>query len=111
MALDSPPFLKPQPPPLSPPTMVLTAVDPQTFMTRFQLAETLELCGIPLSYETLANKATKGGGPPFRIFGKSPVYQWGDVVAWLRETMGEPARTTSEHRARMASPPKSYEAA
>jgi len=97
-----------QPLPTIPPPKIpksLDSVDPKTFLTRFQVAEALEACGIPLSYDTLATKATRGGGPPFRIFGKSAVYQWADVVAWVIETMGEPARTTSEHRARMASPP------
>jgi hypothetical protein len=95
-------------PPIPPPKIpkALESVDPRTFLTRFQVAEALEACGIPLSYDTLATKATRGGGPPFRIFGKRAVYQWADVVAWVLETMGEPARTTSEHRARMASPPE-----
>lgn len=95
-------------PPIPPPQIpkALDSVDPKTFLTRFQVSEALEACGIPLSYDTLATKATREGGPPFRIFGKSAVYQWCDVVAWVLETMGEPARTTSEHRARMASPPK-----
>jgi hypothetical protein len=99
--------MAPELPPIPPPKIpkALDSVDPKTFLTRFQVAEALEACGIPLSYDTLATKATRGGGPPFRIFGKSAVYQWGDVVAWVLETMGEPARTTSEHRARMASPP------
>lgn len=61
--------------------MALEAIDPRTFFTRYQLADTLEACGIPLSYDTLATKATRGGGPPFRIFGKSAVYQWADVVS------------------------------
>jgi hypothetical protein len=82
----------------------LDSVDPRTFLTRYQVADTLEACGIPLSYDTLATKATRGGGPPFRIFGKSAVYQWADVVAWVKETIGEPARTTSEHRARQGTP-------
>jgi hypothetical protein len=103
MALD---FPNPGLPPPAPPPIPLENIDPRTFLTRFQVAETLELCGIPMSSDTLATKATRGGGPPFRIFGKSAVYQWADVVAWVIETMGEPARTTSEHRARMASPPE-----
>jgi hypothetical protein len=101
MAFDSPA----PPAPKSPPTPTpLEAIDPRTFLTRYQLTDTLEQCGIPLSYDTLATKATRGGGPPFRIFGKSAIYQWCDVVAWVRETMGEPARTTSEHRARQGMP-------
>jgi hypothetical protein len=93
-------------PPIPPPKIpkALDSVDPKTFLTRFQVSEALEACGIPLSYDTLATKATRGGGPPFRIFGKSAVYQWCDVVAWVLETMGEPARTTSEHRARQGMP-------
>jgi hypothetical protein len=96
-----------QPLPTIPPPKIpksLDSVDPKTFLTRFQVSEALEACGIPLSYDTLATKATRGGGPPFRIFGKSAVYQWCDVVAWVLETMGEPARTTSEHRARLDAP-------
>jgi hypothetical protein len=104
MAFDSPAPPAPKSPPQPP--RPLDAIDPGTFLTRYQLAETLEQCGISVSYDTLATKATRGGGPPFRIFGKSAVYQWADVVAWVLETMGEPARTTSEHRARMASPPE-----
>jgi hypothetical protein len=94
--------LPPIPPPKIPKS--LDSVDPKTFLTRFQVSEALEACGIPLSYDTLATKATRGGGPPFRIFGKSAIYQWCDVVAWVLETMGEPARTTSEHRARQGMP-------
>ena len=66
MAPDFPKILAPAPPP-----MALEAINPRTFLTRSQLADTLEQCGIPLSYDTLATKATRGGGPPFRIFGKT----------------------------------------
>jgi hypothetical protein len=99
-------FELPKIPPPAPPPRALESIDPRAFFTRYQLPGTLEACGVPMSYDTLATKATRGGGPPFRIFGKSAVYQWADVVAWVLETMGEPARTTSEHRARMASPPE-----
>jgi hypothetical protein len=104
MASDSPAPPSPKSPWHQPPRP-LDAIDPGTFFTRPQLSDTLEECGIPLSADTLATKATRGGGPPFRIFGKSAVYQWADVVEWVRETMGEPACTTAEHRARQGTPP------
>ncbi len=84
----------------SPEPRTFDSIDPQTLLTRTQLAKMLEACGTPLTYHTLATKATRGGGPPFSIFGKNAIYLWSDVVAWVRETIGEPARTTSEHRIR-----------
>ena len=96
LPLPNPAFVPPKP---------LDYIDPQTFLTSPQLAGALEQCGIQCSTETLATKATRGGGSPFRKFGKLRLYQWGDAVDWVRETMSEPARTTSEHRAREGAPP------
>jgi hypothetical protein len=101
MALDVPPATQSPWTPKS-----FESIDPRTFLTRRQLPGPLKACGFDVPHDTLATMASRGGGPPFRKFGKSAVYQWADVVAWVRETMGEPARTTSEHRARMASPPE-----
>jgi hypothetical protein len=83
---------------------IFNLTPPNTLLTRQQAAKALTDCGLPTSPKTLATKATRGGGPPFRIFGKSAVYLWADVVAWVLGTMGEPACTTSEHRARQGTP-------
>jgi hypothetical protein len=102
MAPDFTPLLHPTLPAKIP--KALDSINPKTFMTGFQVADTLEECGLPLPYSALEAKAKLGGGPPFRIFGKNPIYQWCDVVPWVLSTLGEPARTTQEHRARRTVP-------
>lgn len=52
----------------------------------------------------LATKASRGGGPPYQLFGKIAIYTWGTLVAWALAEMGEPARSASEHRARQGTP-------
>jgi hypothetical protein len=84
--------------------LTFSSIDPETLLGRAQVGAALRARGIRVSPTTLATKATRGGGPPFRIFGKQAVYRWADVVAWVLETMGEPARTTSERR--LESPPE-----
>ena len=32
--------------------------------------------------KTLATKASRGGGPPYRLFGRKPLYRWGDGLDW-----------------------------
>lgn len=83
----------------------LDLISPDAMLLRDRTAEELNKRGFKTSTATLATKAVRGGGPPFQNLGKSAVYRWGDVVAWVLETIGEPACTTSEHRARKASPP------
>jgi hypothetical protein len=70
----------------------LESIDPRTFMTRAQVAEALTSCGFRVHPSTLASKASsRGGSPPFRKFGKTPMYLWGDVVEWVTQRMGEAA--------------------
>jgi hypothetical protein len=71
-------------------------------LTRCQAAKALTDCGIPVSPKTLSTKASRGGGPPYQLFGKIALYTWSDLVDWALAEMGEPARTASEHRARGA---------
>jgi hypothetical protein len=66
----------------------LESIDPQTYLTRTGVAQTLKVCGITISSETLATKVSRGGGPPFRKFGRTPMYLWGDVVAWVKSEIG-----------------------
>lgn len=79
----------------------LDSIPPETLLGRAQVGVALKARGILfVSTDTLATKATRGGGPPFKRFGKQAVYRWADVVAWVHETMGEAARTTAERRGR-----------
>jgi hypothetical protein len=70
--------------------------DPETLLTRTQLAAALSDAGYPVSLETLATKATRGGSPPYRLFGKKPLYRWGDALEWARSKLGPVQRSTSE---------------
>jgi hypothetical protein len=72
---------------------------PQTLdalLTRDGLAEALTEAGFPTSAKTLATKASRGGGPPFRKFGPRAIYRWGDGLQWAEARLSAPRRSTSE---------------
>ena len=70
--------------------------DPETLLTRDRTAEALTEAGFPTAPATLATKACRGGGPPFRRFGARPLYRWGDALAWARSKLGPVMASTSE---------------
>jgi len=70
--------------------------DPDTLFTRAPLAAELTRSGIPISPATLATKATRGGGPPYRLFGRRPLYRWGDALEWANGMLSAPVANTSE---------------
>jgi hypothetical protein len=65
-------------------------------LTRDGLAEALTEAGFPTSAKTLATKASRGGGPPFRKFGPRAIYTWGDGLQWAEARLSAPRRSTSE---------------
>jgi hypothetical protein len=76
--------------------MALVPNDPNIRLTRVAAAEALTTAGFPVSSATLATKATRGGGPPFRRFGRVPLYRWGDLLAWAESRLSAPMHSTSE---------------
>jgi hypothetical protein len=70
--------------------------DRDALLTRDATAAALSEAGFPVAPTTLATKATRGGGPPFRKFGPRPLYRWGDALDWARSRLGPPMRSTSE---------------
>ncbi len=76
--------------------------NPATLLRRKHLAEALTEAGFPTAEATLASKATRGGGPPFRIFGRTPLYRWGDALAWVEAKISPIGSSTSEIRAKRA---------
>ena len=55
--------------------------------------------GIPCSPKTLAKYACVGGGPPFRLAGRFPLYPVSGLDAWAQSKIGPLVRSTSElHR-------------
>jgi hypothetical protein len=75
---------------------------PDALLTRNALATALTEAGFPISGATLATKATRGGGPPYRLFGRRPLYEWGQGLAWAQSRLSNPASSSSEHGARAA---------
>lgn len=69
---------------------------PDTRLRRRETAEALTEAGFPITESTLATKACRGGGPPFRSFGRIPLYRWGDSLAWAESRLSAPRRSTSE---------------
>ena len=71
--------------------------DPETRLTRQQLAKALTEEGYPTSVSALDTKASRGGGPPYEKYAKYALYAWGPALAWARNRTA--AATASEHRA------------
>jgi hypothetical protein len=67
-----------------------------TMLTRDAVAAALTEAGFPTAGATLATKATRGGGPPYRLFGRRPLYRWGDAIEWARSRLSPPVANTSE---------------
>jgi hypothetical protein len=70
--------------------------NPDALLTREKTAAALTEAGYPTAPATLATKATRGGGPPYRLFGVKPLYRWGDSIAWAQSRLSQPRRSTSE---------------
>lgn len=69
--------------------------DDDTLLTRDMAAAALTAAGYPVKAKTLATKATRGGGPPYRLFGVRPLYRWADTLAWAQGRLSVPRRSTS----------------
>ena len=79
--------------------MLSTIDDPDRLLGREASAQALTAAGYPTSPATLATKATRGGGPPYRIFGKRAIYRWRDLLAWAEASTTPLCRSTSERMA------------
>jgi hypothetical protein len=76
-----------------------TQRNPDEQLTRKETATALTLAGFPISPHTLATYVTRGGGPTYRLFGRRPLYRWGDALEWAQSRLSKPVRSTSELRA------------
>jgi hypothetical protein len=70
--------------------------DPDTKLRRRMTAVALRAKGYPITEKTLATKATPGGGPPYQLFGRIPLYRWGDALTWAESKLSAPRHSTSE---------------
>ena len=58
----------------------------------------LETHGIRRAVGTLAKLAVVGGGPRFRVAGRTPLYSADDLDAWADSILSPPVSSTSELR-------------
>jgi hypothetical protein len=66
-------------------------------LRRVQAAKYVEATySIPCSPKTLAKYACVGGGPPFRLAGRFPLYPTSGLDAWAQSKIGPLVRSTSE---------------
>lgn len=72
-----------------------TPVDDDTLLRRDALAAALTAAGFPIAPTTLATKASRGGGPPYEMWGRIPLYRWGKSLAWARGRLSEPRHSSS----------------
>ena len=70
-------------------------------LMRDQNAAALTAAGFPIKAKTLATKASRGGGPPFRKWSGKPLYRWGDSLAWAESRLSPLRGSTSEDDARL----------
>jgi hypothetical protein len=77
-------------------------ITPDTMLRRNSLADALNAAGFPITPKTLATKATRGGGPPYRSFGRVPLYRWADALAWAEGRLSPPRCSTAEADAQRA---------
>ena len=74
----------------------MSAIRENALLSRKQAAAALTELGFTTSPATLATKASRGGGPPYQLFGKRPLYRWRDTLAWAQDKLSAPRRSTSE---------------
>jgi hypothetical protein len=67
--------------------------------------------GYPTAHSTLAKLASVGGGPPFRSWGRIPLYDAQELLAWAESRLAAARRTTSEPRIIRREEGRSYERA
>ncbi len=68
---------------------------PDALLRRKDAAVALTSAGFPVAVSTLATQATRGGGPPFQLFGRYPLYRWGDCLSWAQARLSAPRTSTS----------------
>jgi hypothetical protein len=76
--------------------MNINNLTPETQLRRTDVAEASTAHGFPIKAKTLATMASRGGGPPFQVWGRIPLYTWGPYLGWAKGRLSEPRSNTSE---------------
>jgi hypothetical protein len=73
--------------------------DADALLGRKQTADALTEAGFRIAEATLTTMASRGGGPPYHLFGQRALYRWGDSLDWARQRLSAPRRLAAEHAA------------
>ena len=65
-------------------------------LSRSDAAKFLNDHGYKIAASTMTKLACIGGGPPFRHFGRAPIYEPDDLLAWAKSKTCLPRNRTSE---------------
>ena len=63
---------------------------PEGLLTRDAVAVALTEAGFPTSASTLAAMKCRGGGPPFKVYGRTPLYQLSPCLDWAKRRSTHP---------------------
>jgi hypothetical protein len=77
---------------------------PDALLRRRAISEALVAAGFPVRPATLATMASRGGGPPYRRFGRIPLYHLSEALAWAESRLSPPRGSSSEIDASSAQP-------
>jgi len=69
-----------------------TPESPDVWLSRESLAAALKERGFTIESSTLATMATRGGGPPYKMFGRRARYHWGRGLKWAENRLSAPRR-------------------
>jgi hypothetical protein len=73
--------------------------DPDALLGRKETAAALTEAGYRVATATLTTMASRGGGPPYQLFGPRALYRWADSLEWARGRLSAPRRSAAEHAA------------
>ena len=69
--------------------------DPHTRLTRKAVTAALSAAGFRISPTTLATMASRGGGPPYELWGSLATYLWGPSLDWAKNRLSTPRSNTA----------------
>jgi hypothetical protein len=75
---------------------VILPASPDALLKGAALAAALTVSGFPITESTLATKRVRGGGPPFALWGRTPLYRWQSALEWAENRLTAPVCSTSE---------------
>jgi hypothetical protein len=61
-----------------------------------EIAEALQAMGFLVAAKSLETRASRGGGPPFKRFGRIPLYRWGDTLDWANTRLTPPSLASTK---------------